>query len=150
MSFIAPAPSPTENPLPHHPFWPEVSPADCRNVMMLDGTITPPRLAHALIEAIQDTNQELRTWRLLKEAEGHATLAQVPEEEPGRLLFLYQRAVYCKAKADLMERMINFDATATGQRKAEAQESPIDDYRRNARWAIRDILGHSRSTVELI
>ena len=49
-----------------------------------------------------------------------------------------------------MERMLSFDATAAGQRKAESQEPAIDDHRRNARWAIRDILGLPRTTTELI
>lgn len=150
MSFIAPAPTPQESPLPHHPFWPEISPADCRQVMELDGTVTAPRLAHALTEAVIHTNRELRAWRTEHEAAGHATLADVPDDEPGRLPYLYKRAVYSKAKADLMERMLNFDATASGQKKAESQEPAIDDHRRNARWAIRDILGQPRSTVELI
>ncbi len=119
-------------------------------VMELDGTITAPRLAHALTEAVIHTNRELRAWRIEQEAADHATLADVPDDEPGRLPYLYKRAVYSKAKADLMERMLNFDATATGQKKAESQEPAIDDHRRNARWAIRDILGQPRSTVELI
>ena len=150
MSFIAAAPQPTEAVLPHHPFWPQIAPADCRLVMELDGTITAPRLAHALTEAVIHTNRELRAWRIGQEAAGHATLADVPDDEPGRLPYLYKRAVYSKAKADLMERMLNFDATATGQKKAESQEPAIDDHRRNARWAIRDIIGQPRSTVELI
>ncbi len=150
MSFIAAAPQPTEAALPHHPFWPEIAPADCRHVMELDGTITAARLAHALTEAIIHANHELRAWRIAQEAAGHAALADIPDDEPGRLPYLYKRAIYSKAKADLMERMLNFDATAAGQKKAESQEPAIDDHRRNARWAIRDILGIARSTVELI
>lgn len=150
MSFIAPALQPTEAPLPHHPFWPAISPADCRLVMELDGTVTAPRLAHTLTEAVIATNRELRAWRIEHESAGHATLADVPDDEPDRLPYLYKRAVYSLAKADLMERMLSFDATAAGQRKAESQEPAIDDHRRNARWAIRDILGLPRTTTELI
>lgn len=150
MSFIAPAPQPTEDALPHHPFFPAIQPADCRAVMEFDGTITASRLAHALTEAVIDTNRELRAWRIRHEAAGHATLTDVPDDEPGRLPYLYKRAIYSKAKADLMERMLNFDATAAGQKKAESQEPVIDDHRRNARWAIRDILGLPRTTTELI
>lgn len=150
MSFIAPAPQPTEDALPHHPFWPAIFPADCRQMMELDGTVTVPRLAHVLTEAVIATNRELRAWRIEREAAGHATLADVPDDEPERLPYLYKRAVYSLAKADLMERMLSFDATATGQRRAESQEPAIDDHRRNARWAIRDILGLPRTTTELI
>lgn len=150
MSFIAAAPQPTEDALPHHPFWPAIAPADCRHVMELDGTITAARLAHVLTEAVISTNRELRAWRIEQEAAGHAALADIPDDEPGRLPYLYKRAIYSKAKADLMERMLNFDATAAGQKKAESQEPAIDDHRRNARWAVRDMLGIARSSVELI
>ena len=62
----------------------------------------------------------------------------------------YRRAVYCEAKANLLERYRDFDATGEGQRRADAIESPIDDLRRDARWACRAITGEGRTSVELI
>lgn len=150
MAFIAPAPTAPEPPSPRHPFWPEISPADFRAVAGVDGTVTPARLTHALINSIALANGELRVWRQARQAEGAARLDDVPDENPGRLANLYKRAVYEWTKADLMERMVGFDATASGQKRAEGQEPAIDDHYRNALWAIRDILGVPRTTVELI
>ena len=149
-SFIATAPITPEADLPHHPFWPAISPADFRAVMNLDGTITLPRLTFALTEAVVLVNAELKDFRLTAEANGIEHLADVPDDEHNRLEHLYRRAVYERAKGDLMERMIGFDATANGQKRAEGQEPAIDDHYRNSLWAIRDILGVRRTTVELV
>jgi hypothetical protein len=150
VSFIAPAPVTPESDLPHHPFWPAISPVDFRAVMSLDGTITAPRLIFALTEAVVLVNGELRAWRLAREAGGHTTLDDVPDDDPGRLAHLYTRAIYERAKADLMERLIGFSATADGQKRAEQQDPAIDDHYRNSIWAIRDLLGARRTTVEMI
>jgi hypothetical protein len=150
VSFIAAAPVATEPELPHHPFWPAIAPAQAREVMQLDGSITTPRLIFALTEAVTAVNRDLARWRKEQEAAGYASLDAVPDEETGRLPFLYRRAVYETAAADLMERFIRFDSTGDGQKRAAEQEPAIDDHRRNAFWAVRDILGKPRSTVELI
>ena len=51
MSFIATANPPVigaEQPVQNHPWFPAVSLHDLRNVCLLDGTVTPNRLRHAL------------------------------------------------------------------------------------------------------
>jgi hypothetical protein len=150
MSFIAPAPAAQEADLPHHPFWPAISPAHCRQVMALDGTVTTMRLVFALTEAVVLVNGELKGFRLTAESKGIAMLDQVPDDEPGRLVHLYRRAVYERAKADIMERMIGFSATGDGQKRAEQQDPAIGDHYRNSLWAIRDIIGERRTTAALI
>ena len=150
MTFVAAAPVKPAQDLPHHPFWPAINPDACREIMMVDGAVTTPRLLHALIEAVVYVNGELRAWRQRHEAAGIAHLADVPDETPDRLSHLYQRAVCETALADLMERYIRYDATGDAQSRAAEQEPAIEDHRRNAFWAVRDLLGQPRSTVELI
>ncbi|MDR3300890.1 MAG: head completion/stabilization protein [Candidatus Accumulibacter sp.] len=148
MSFVAAAPAATLPDLPHHPFWPAINPGDCRALMQLDGTVSNPRLIHALTEAVVSVNHDLKAWRLQQTA---ATLEDVDDDEgQERLPFLYRRAVYETAAADLMERYLRFDATGDAQNRAEQQEPAIEDHRRNAFWAIRDLKGEARSTIELI
>ncbi|MDR2924708.1 MAG: head completion/stabilization protein [Azoarcus sp.] len=150
MTFVATAPVKPEKELPHHPFWPAIQPGVFREAMNVDGAVTPERLLHALTEAVVHVNSELKLWRTAQQAAGHETLNAVPDEEPGRLAFLYRRAVYESAAADLMERYIRFDATGAAGVRAEQQEPAIEDHWRNAFWALRDLLGQPRSTVELI
>ncbi len=150
MTFVATAHVKPEADLPRHPFWPGINPGKFREAMNVDGSVTSERLSHALIEAVVHVNGELKAWRQTQQAKGYAELSAVADEEPDRLPFLYRRAVYETAAADLMERYRRFDATGSAQSRAEQQEPAIDDHRRNAFWAVRDILGQPRSTVELI
>lgn len=134
-------------------FFPDVDLNDLRETVRLDGTVSHPRLYHAAVEAITSTNRDLREWRLLQQAAGYASLATVPAEtidDERELVILYRRAVYATTAANLRERYRDFDATADGHKTADALETPIDDLRRDARWAIRDLLGVARTTVELI
>lgn len=118
--------------------------------MAVDGTVTTMRLVFALTEAVLRVNTDLKAWREKAQAEGVTTLAEVPDEEPGRLLHLYKRAVFERAKGDLMERYINFSATGDGQKRAEPQDPAINDHYRNSLWALRDIRGVNRTLVEMI
>ena len=128
-------------------------PSEIRDQQRLDSTIPPERLRHALIEAIASTNAALADYRVAQQALGIATLADIDTEEidgTSILIHRYRRAVGCLAKAMLLERMRDFDATGKGERKAEFLTDPIDDCRRDHLAAIADIVGRNRITVELI
>lgn len=155
MSFVVTAPTPEipETAITSAAFWPAVDPAAVRAAQRIDDTITTARLREALIEAIASVNGELAAWRASRELEGRASLAEVPAETIDDIsinVHRYQRAVGCMAKASLIERYRDFDTTAAGNKKADQLENPIDDLRRDARWAISSILGIGRTTVELI
>lgn len=155
MSFTVPAPTPIpeETPIVSGPFWPDIDPAQIRDEQRIDGTVTPPRLRAAVIEAIAAANSELRAWRIGWNDLGIVTLADVPAEDIDGVSILahrYRRAVGCHAKALLLERMRDFDTTARGDRKADTLADPIDDHWRDYRHAISDITGAGRCTVELI
>lgn len=135
------------------PFWPSIDPEKIRESQRINGTITAARLLDALVEAMTTVHAELSVWRLTQIAAGKATLAAVTAEqinEESIHVHRYRRAVGCLAKASLIERYRDYDTTARGDRKADVMENPIDDLRRDARWAINDIQGLGRSTVELI
>lgn len=155
MSFIATGGASTQpkESIVNDGFFPDVDPADMRQMMRLDGTVTNERMNHSLIESIASANRELGVWKATQIAAGYTTLAAVPAPqlaEISTLLHYYKRAVYALAKANLIERYRDFDSTNAGNQKADQLENPIDDLRRDARWAINDIIGISRTTVELI
>lgn len=150
--FIATAPS-TASGLANDGWWPDVSVQAVRDELRLDGTVTEARLEAALLAAVMTVNDELAAWRAAREAEGHATLADVPAQQIGgmsRLVRLYLRATACCAAADIAEQYRSFDATSAGNQRADALTPSIDELRRNQRWAIRDLLGAGRVTVDLI
>ena len=153
MIVSSPTASTVEPTISSSSFWPDIDPAEIREEQRIDDTITPARLRAMLIEAIATTNDALRDWRLVKLAAGVTTLAAADEDEiDGEpvIVHRYRRAVGCLAKALILERYPDYDATGKGDKKAETQTSPIDDCRRDHRFAISDIRDEARSTVELI
>lgn len=154
MIVTAPTAELDEESITSSDFWPEISPGEIRQAQRIDETITPARLRAMLIEAIATTNQALRDWRIVQQAAGFTTLeaAGDGDEIDGEpvIVHRYRRAVGCLAKALILERYPDYDATGKGDKKAESQTSPIDDCRRDHRFAISDIRGEARATVELI
>lgn len=133
-------------------FWPDIDTSHFRETYRLDGTITDPRLVNALVQSMADANKELQSWRLTQQAAGYATLTAVPAEAiDGKSLLVthYQTAVYCGAKARLLEHYRDYDSTDADGEKA-GLEIQIIDLRRDALGAIADICGRSRWTCELI
>ena len=134
-------------------FWPDIDADQLRASLRLDGTVSNDRLEQAAVNAMLSVNRELANLQAEYQAEGYATLAAVPAAELqglSGLIHLYRRAIYCTAGAELAERYRTFDATAAGNQRADDLTPSIDEYRRNARYAIRDLLGVTHSTVELI
>lgn len=154
MSFIAVAGATEENAIiKNGNFWPDINLSKVRDTVRLDGTVTDDRLKHAAVAAIIDVNRDLKAFKEGKQKAGYTALADVPAEhvdEVSELVSLYLRAVYCRLKANLMERYADYDSTAKGLSNASEQNETITDLYRDARFAIRDILGVSHVTVELI
>ena len=152
--FIATAPTaPDEGEITNSPFWPAISLPDLRETVRLDGTVTTARLTHAVVDAITSVNRDLADWRSARQAEGHATLDAVPSEDINNEsvhLHSYRRAVYAMTRANLLERYTDYSATGDGVKGADAKIVSSDDLYRDARFAIRDILGTTHNTVELI
>lgn len=156
MSFLGtplPAPAAEEPPIVNDGWFPDVDPAQARDALRLDGTVTPVRLRAALVAAIAGLNDELRDYAAAQRAQGVAKLADVPSHKidgESTQLMQYRRAVHCIAKADLIERYRDFDTTGQGDKRAAELEESVCDLRRNARWAVSDLLGLRRTVVELI
>lgn len=131
-------------------FFPNIVISEFRNASRLDGTVTIDRLKEALFEAIASVNDELKHF---KQSATHATLAEIPSLTVGNqsvLVYSYKRAVYCLAQANLYERYASYDTTNDGEKKMELLQESIEQIRRDARFAINDIIGRPRITTELI
>ncbi|MGY2155771.1 head completion/stabilization protein [Pseudomonas tolaasii] len=135
------------------PFWPSIDLDNLRATLRIDASVTPARLETAVIAAAINLNRELSDWRAAQQAAGYTTLDDVPGDrikDVSVKAHLYRRAIEAGTGAEVCERYRNYSATNTGNNKAEEVAPSIDDYRRDLRWAIRDFLEKSRTTVELI
>lgn len=156
MSFLAnpPAPDPDDElPLKNDGWFPDIDLTKLRATARLDGTVTPDRLRYSAATAVASVNEELASFQIAALTLGFASLADVPAakvDETSVKFIQYLRAVYSYVQADLVERYRDFDTTAEGEKLAEKLESRVCDLRRDVRWAISDIRGIRRTTVELI
>lgn len=155
MKFVAPeqAQSGEQDLITNTAFWPDLDMAGFRAEMRTDGTVTPARLRQAVLTAIAEVNAELYDFKQRQLAAGYATLAVVPADMidgESQRLQLYRRAVWCWTKATLTERYRDFDATASGNKKADELVSTVDDLWRDVSWSLSRLQDKPRMTVELI
>jgi hypothetical protein len=150
--FVGNAPAQPFN-LTNDGFWPDIDAAHLRERQRIGSNVTNARLEEAAVAAMISVNRELRTLKLRYMALGHDTLEAVPADQinnESELVHTYRRAIYSEASAEVAERYRTYSATEAGAAKGEAEELTADDYRRDKRFAIRDLLGISRTTVELL
>lgn len=161
MSFVSvpPAPaSPGNTVVSGGDWWPEIDCNAMRNALRIGEIVTHDRLVAEIQNAMIGTIGELREWKAARVAEGHTSLiAAAAALQPGEeidgvphLEHLFVRAVRTAAAAALVELHRDVAATEQGQNRSEAVLPTAADYRRMSTWAIRDILGVTRTAVELI
>jgi Phage head completion protein (GPL). len=134
-------------------FFPDIDPAEIREAARIPSSITPARLRAAILGAIMTVEIDLRAWAADRIAEGHAALADLaaPQLDGQSVQTIrYNRAVALLAKAELIERHRDFDTTAAGAAQADELEPSIGELRRDAMHAVRDMLGATRTVVDLI
>lgn len=151
--FIANGTAGDEDRIENDGFWPSIDPITVRNRMRLTGAVAAARLRAAIVNAVLSVNAELAGWKAQQQAAGRATLADVPADRidgASRLVHLYLRAVTCAAAAEVVERYRSYDSSGDGHQRADDLSPSIDELRRDVRWAISDLLGNRRMTVELI
>lgn len=151
-AVVIPVPAQQDAVIKNTFFWPDVEPGTLRTLMRLENTVTPERLRHAALTAISEVNAELYEYRKEQWAAGFTTLASVPAEQldgQSEKHHHYLRAVSSITTATLYERYRSYDASAKGDRKADALDGTIDELWRDARWSIshlqdkpRCIIGH--------
>lgn len=134
-------------------FWPSLDLSLFRQEMRMDGTVTADRLRLVVKTAIAEVNAELYDYREKQHGRGYSSLSDVPSEEidgESQRMMFYRNAVWCWARAVLVERYSDFDATGAGDKKADAMEPSIGELWRDARWAISRFRDLPHMTVELI
>lgn len=154
-SFSAPAAPPAKPPRPvvNDGWWPDIDLVQLRERANLVQSITDDRLRAAVVTACFEVHSQCGAWRYTQQSAGAQALDEVPAPEidgVSVLVHRYLHAVTCCAQAELYERHRGVDTTTAGDRRADALDTTVDDLRRGVSWAISDITGRGRTTVELI
>ncbi|MEG3085741.1 head completion/stabilization protein [Sphingomonas sp. PB4P5] len=147
-------PAVSAEPLIENDGWfPAVDPADFRKQNRVRDIVTLERLREAVLAAMIEINLALEGYRAAQIEAGHLMLAAVPSRQFGgesRNVILYRRAISASAKADLVEHYRDMDTTGAGQRQVGELDISVGELRRDALHAVRDLLGQTRTNVELI
>lgn len=134
-------------------FFPDIDLGNVRERTRLDGTITDLRLHDALHAAMISVNRQLEAYKNIQIERGFDCLLDVPSTSingESALKMLYERAVFCTVQADLNERYSDYDSTNIEKKDEKISQNIADAQRRNAQWAINDLVGRPRCTIELI
>lgn len=134
-------------------WFPAIDPAAIRKGYRIREAVTAARLREALIAAIITVGNDLALWQGQQAQAGHLALTDVPAPQidgQSRLAILYRRAVALYAKAEIVERYRDIDMSGAGERRAEDLDPTVTELRRDALHAVRDLLGVTRTTVDLI
>lgn len=129
-------------------FFPSIAMDDIRKDVRIDGSVTDDRLRQILREEVIDVNRLLKN--LIGTADTLAGLAtSVVDDQPDTEI-LYFSAVANGIAAKVYEKYRNYDATNSGNKRADEMTPSIDEYRRNKHWAIQQLLGKNHTVVDLI
>jgi len=139
-------------PLANDGFWPDIALDALRAATRLTGNVTPARLRAATIEAMLDVNAQLAIAKARWVGQGWTSAADVGDTVAGAsaIVHRYLRAIASTVQADLAEKYRDWDTTRAGDYRADVESIAADDFRRNAQWAIADLLGRPRNVVALI
>ncbi|MDK1705303.1 head completion/stabilization protein [Serratia rubidaea] len=150
----APAARPESEPVIKNSFfWPDIDPAEVRDLMRIEGTITAPRLRQAIKSAIAEVNAELHDYRRAQMDDGYQRLEDAPAEKiDGESVRVseYRNAVSAMSAALLSEQYRSLDTAAAGARKADVIEFAIDELWRNARNAISNVAERGHCIIGLL
>ncbi|MGB8600912.1 MAG: head completion/stabilization protein, partial [Rhizomicrobium sp.] len=101
-------------PVTNDGFFPDIDLAAIRDIARVPSAVTDERLRASVIAAIITVARDLDAWAAAQKVASHARLSDVPAVQidgASRLIHLYNRAVAMFTKAELIERMRDFDTT---------------------------------------
>lgn len=129
-------------------FFPSISLDEIRDIVRIDGAVTDARLKQVTLEEIIDVNRLLVS--LIPTASSLVELATTQLDGKTDTEILYFSAVSNGVAAKVNEKYRSYDTSASGNKNADELTPTIDEYRRNKHWAIKQLLGQTHTTVELI
>lgn len=157
MSFVAapvPPSSPPSSVVDGDGFWPDIDVTAMREALGLGPAVTHARLLAAIEGGLLTVEGQLAEWRARMESGGAACLADFETERTigaeVRAVVLWTRAVRFAAAAEIADLHTEMSATGHGAAAAPEKRLTADDLRRLSTEAVRDLIGTSRCTVELI
>lgn len=132
-------------------FYPDLLLDEFQSRMDVGDDVQAARMINVVTEAMYEINASLSEWRLTLVE--YTTLEDVPSDVYGTVIqkiWLYEAAIFNRARALLLETRRDYDTTKAGRDKADMVELPSDTYFRASHEALTRLMDRPRSTIELI
>ncbi|HCT8728685.1 capsid completion protein [Klebsiella variicola] len=138
-------------PLTNDGFWPDLNLADFQKARSIPADVAAETVAEALITAVAEVNGELAGIQDKHRAAGCDSADAVPGgrmKGMSQLTAQYKKAVYARAKADLMGEFASVGRREShpGQESGETRNGLLAE----AAMVIRQIKGLKRATVRMV
>ena len=132
-------------------FWPDILIGDFQKRRTIPADITASMLSDALIGALAEINDDLSGFAARQVAKGYLTSLDVPGvsiDGENQLTVQYKKAVFARAKADLMPEYASMSRTEAhiGQDAPETKSSLLAE----SCFVLRNIKGLRRVGVSVI
>ncbi|MDQ9126923.1 head completion/stabilization protein [Serratia fonticola] len=132
-------------------FWPDLQLDDFQRQRQIPPSIDAGTVSQAMLTAVAEVNPSLAAFAAQQQRKGHATAAAVPGpvmDGENALTAQYKKAVYARAKADLMGEFaaISRREDNTNQDAPQTKASLLAE----AAFVIRAIKGRKRVGVHLV
>ncbi|HGE6484089.1 TPA: head completion/stabilization protein [Klebsiella variicola] len=140
-----------DEPLTNDGFWPDLNLADFQKARSIPADVASETVAEALITAVAEVNGELAGIQDKHRAAGYESTDAVPGvrmKGVNQLTAQYKKAVYARAKADLMGEFASVGRREShpGQESGETRNGLLAE----AAMVIRQIKGLKRATVRMV
>lgn len=140
-----------DSPLQNDGFWPDLNLADFQSARSIPADVAAETVGEALLTAVAEVNNSLASVQEKHRAAGYDTAGDVPGVSMNgisQLAAQYKKAVYARAKADLMGEFASVGRREShpGQESDETRKGLLAE----AAMVVRQIKGLKRATVRVI
>ncbi|AMO56563.1 hypothetical protein GZ77_03855 [Endozoicomonas montiporae] len=131
-------------------FWPDLDTGEFQKNYRLPAEYELGMVEDNLQLGMASVNHTLRKWKAEQQEAGHDSMDSVPSDQIGGdklTLIYYRRAVFCHAKALLLQQFATTDRREAANNEAKESEETEDKFLEFSRHAITDFLGLCRIGV---
>lgn len=153
MSFSGKPTNVIQQAIPNDGFWPELQVAEFQRLYRLPAEFLLDLLVDGVTTARAEVNQDLAKRKRAWQAAGIPQLETAdPRVLPDRAEYVahYKRAVYCRAKAQLLGQFATVSRRPEAENLAKEAEQTRELFLSYSQQAVRLIQGRSRITAELL
>lgn len=135
-------------------FWPDLHAGEFEKRRGIPAAQDADNITYAIVAAIEEVNPLLATLKANYMADGFTKASEVTGkakiDDKNGLEIQYERAVFARAKADLLPDIATLSQRDAGNNIAERSHETRSELLGESQRIIRNMLGQTRATVDLL